>query len=380
MDLFNFGENNFGSFGGFGDSGDSGFGVNSSDFFLSSKERKEEKKKAEKAEKDAQKKAEQEKVAEKKKAEAKAKAKDMDIPYPFVVIARGFRKEYEGEGTIKISEVWDNLLEEGYDQFKIDGFKMVYHELSKTVYVSDGLILSTPNDTLVKMEDGVTVADGMLKATFEIGDFEGMDEDEISVGELIKKWVSINPNYEGCTMHYDPEVNVAYPVFSPLVEPSFIKRKYDSYIKEGCLVMESYDSYQDARSSLKGLLTDIKIDNVSLKLLEGKRNFFVSYDASSEAYTRGGGATTSNVKTKKVEEKYSLPLTVFVTTWGATHELTSEDFGGKEKITKEELKKVMKNRDSLFGDSSRRMDTYYDKENNRLSVMFIKIPNRTCGN
>ena len=66
------------------------------------------------------------KNGKKKKSSNKSNGKDEDVKLPVTVIARGFEKNLEGSGTMKLSEVGKKLIEEGYHQFEIPGMAFFY--------------------------------------------------------------------------------------------------------------------------------------------------------------------------------------------------------------------------------------------------------------
>ena len=358
----------FGGFGGF-EGFDESFG--DEDSFLSPKEAK--------AKAVAEKKAavEAKKAEEKaKKAEAKAKAKkpagDVPVKLPVTIKARGFAYELAGEGEMKLSEIRSKLLELGYDQFHISTMGLYYLERTACVYVTDSSVVSSDKETLVDLseEKNVTVCDGQLKATFTLADFEGKEADEVSLADLTAAWVAVNPSYKGCSLAYNEASATAYPVLKTVEEKNYSPAKYTGIVVEGnAQQLEDELPYKELFDSFKGVLSDMATDNVVMRLVESEEGYlFVSY-TSYKAYSPGGGVVTKTTS-KKVEEKYPLPLTLYVVTWGDSYPLTPEMFGGKEKVTLSEIKKVMAEKEPIFADEKRSLDTYYRPEDNRLSVGF----------
>lgn len=355
----------FGGYGGFSNSD-----VSATDFFMSPKEAKE-KKKAEEKEAAAKKKKEE---AAAKKATPKKPVNDREVELPVEVIGRNIHYRVDGTGKRKLSEINNELVEKGYLQFSIPAMGLFYHEASNIVFVVDSAVTKEfKEDIIVDLKDGITVCDGMLQAELTMDDFEGMEEDEISLKHIIDKWVSINPSYAGCGMAYNEESSVFYPVLKELTEKDYKEKIHSlsSYLKRTVTYdVEEEKDYPSLLKELEPMLTDFGTDKVKVMIQYGSGNhFFVSY-VSNEAYRVN---TSSSVKKDKkvVEKKYNLPVTLFVVTWGAVYELTSEMFDGKEKVTFDEIKKVMATKERMFADSSRKIDTYYDEANNKISVMFV---------
>ena len=343
--------------------------IGAEEFFLSPKEAKAKAAAEKKAEAEAKKKAEKEKKAE---AKSKKPVNDCEVELPVQVKARGFNCMVPGEGKVKLSEIRKKLLELGYDQFKISSMGLFYHERSKNIYVCDNSVVSSLPDTFVTMKEGatVTVCDGLIKAEFTLENFDGKEADEVSVADLIAAWVAVNPMYKGCKLAYDEASATAYPVLDGVEEKNFNPQKYTDIVVEGnSQVIEEESSYKELYDSFKGVLTDMASDNVSLKLYEAESGYlFVSY-ASYKAMSNSSVAVKSTPK--KVEQKYKLPLTLFVVTWGGSYQLTSEMFGGKEKVTIKEIRKVMEPVEPIFADESRKVDAYYREKENTLSIMFV---------
>ncbi len=351
-----------GSFGGFPSST-----MSASDFFMSPKEAKEKKKEEDKKAKEETKKAE---AAKKKTSKA---VNDAEVNLPVTVVGRNIYESFPGEGKKKLSEIRKELVEKEYKQFLIPQMGLSYHEASSTVYVVDSSVFKeNDEETHVDIDEGVTVCDGLLQAVFNSGDIDKEDE-EVSVADIIEQWTAINPSYKGCGMHYDIVNRVCYPVIKECMEKDFEKelKHISSYLRASSASdMEEEKTYKDFVSQVEPMLTDYGTDKVKVALqYNGGGTLFVSYNASS-CYKAGGAAVATETK-KKVEKKYKLPLSLFVVTWGANYNLTPDMFEGKEKVTIDEIKKVMASKERMFADSSRKMDTYYDEANNKISVMFI---------
>lgn len=353
------------NFEGFG-----GFEMDVDDFFKSPTVEKKEKAKKGSAKK------------EKSKSAGKGKSSfDCQVSLPVVIKARGFETTMEGEGEKKLSEVYEWLLENGYDQFKVSGMKLFYHKLKKTVYVSDESVFASPDNTLVDFgkHDVIVVADGQLKAEFNLEYFDGKEADEVSVFDVVQAWIDVNNDYTGCSLCFDAESGVGYPVFKDRGKKAFDDKDGKAFflIHGGSHEEVDVETYDELMKQLKGSegINGMSTDKMDMEVYSSEHTLalFVTYHGySSSCYSKKSGASSSG-KTATVETKYKLPLTLFVATFGETWILTPENFGGKEKITLDELKDFMAKEKGqrIFADKSRKMDSYYNEEENRLSVMFV---------
>lgn len=322
--------------------------------------------------------------AKKEKAKSAGKGKsgyDCEVSLPVAVKARGFETTMEGDGVKKLSEIYDWLLENEYDQFKVPGMKLFYHKMKKTVYVTDENVYASKADTLVdfSQHDTIVVADGLLKAKFRLDDFDGKEEDEVSVSDVVDAWVKINPAYAGCSLSFHAESGVGYPVFSDKGMKAFDDKEGKAFylIHGGSheeVDAETYDELEKQLRENEGI-NNFSADKVDIVVCSAEDSLalFVTYKCyASSCYSKNGNSNSA-AKAATVEKKYKLPLTLFVATFGESWVLVPENFGGKEKITLDELKDFMaKEKDQrIFADKSRKMDSYYNEEESRLSVMFV---------
>lgn len=343
----------FGSSFGFGD-----------DFFEAPEPKKKENGKTSSKEKASK--------AEKKDEKGNKDSKsDLDVALPVVVKARNFAVTLDGEGSKKLSAIWDELVVQGYRQLEIDGcFNLTYVESLQTVFVCEKTNSATDNDTAVELSGNkkVTVCDGMLQAEFSLDNFIGKEADEVSLLDVAFAFAQINPAYEGCRLAYDGEKQICYPVLGKMEEKDFENTGLQAIIKEGNSEVLSMESYKDIVGCYGQMGS--KTTKVDVVLQKGGNNTgFISFVGYS-GFSKTADSKSKKAK-KKVEEKFKLPLTVTISNWGEIFSLSESDFEGKQKVTLEEIKKNLGNKHKIFKDTSRKMDYYYDENAARLSIMFI---------
>lgn len=350
-------------FGGFFD-----FGTNSEDFFnVGGKPKKEEKKESKKESTKA-------KSSDKtKKASAgkgnKAGTCDCDVTLPVTVKGRGFRHLVDGSGSMKMSELADKLIEAGLKHIMLPNIGLFYIAETSTVYVTDNSVSATAKETMVVFDDEnseVTVADGYLQSTFTAADFEGKELDEVSLADLAAKFASVNPEYEGCELLYDEKCNVAYPVIKRIYANQTFEEDSITVIVNG--ERQTFEGGLD----VNGLCAKIAdaLGGAEAYLAQLGDVYFLSYSNGKEKYyAKNSTVVVGNAK--KVEKKYNLPLDLYIVTWNMHYNLTPDMFGGKEKITQDELIEEMAKRERMFADKDRKVDFMYNEETHMLSCMFV---------
>ena len=342
------------------------WGMSLESFFGSAEPAKKEKKK-----KADSKDSTSKKDAKKSNEKSGSKGKDEEVKLPVTIIARGFETKLEGTGSIKLSEVAKRLIDDGYNQFEIPGMALHYLDTLNIIFVVDGNVKGADEDTAVDLSDGktVTVIDGLLTATFSAEDFSEKEEDEITAGDVALRFAMVNPNYQGCKISYNEGCCYCYPVFDKY-EFSKISIPMQMMYKG---TMEEYqqDEYTDLKVLKESLFGPLPA-KLSINIAKtGKAGAYAISFNSAGSYHVVEASGSQNGSKKKVEIKYQLPLELYIVTFNCFYDLKPEQFDGKEKVTLEEIKKYMADKQSMFADNSRRLDVLYNKEMNRLAVMFV---------
>ena len=307
----------------------------------------------------------------KKESKKGSNGKDEEVKLPVTVTGRGFEKIIEGSGVLKLSDVAKRLIEEGYHQFEIPGMALYYVEDMKQVFVVDGKVNGADDDTAIDLSDGksITVIDGLLTATFTADDFLEKEEDEITAGDIAKRFALVNPYYEGCKISYKEGSDYCYPVFE-----NYEYGKIN--IPMQLMVKGSMEEYQQDESSDCNALKDSLFGKLPVKLSlsiakTGKSNVYAVAFTSIDSYQIREVEGTSGKGVKKVETKYPLPLELYIVTFNCFYHLEPEHFDGKEKVTLEDIKAYMADKQRMFADKSRKLDVLYNEEMKRLAVMFV---------
>ncbi len=344
------------------------FGTDSDDFFNVGVKPKKEEKKVSKQESVKEKTKEKTKKASAGKGN-KAGTYDCDVALPVTVKGRGFRHLMNGTGTIKMSELADKLIEVGLKHIMLPNIGLFYIAETSTVFVTDSSVVADDAETMVLFDDEnseVTVADGYLQSSFKVSDFEGKELDEVTLADLANKFALINPEYEGCKLLYDAACNIAYPVIDRIYANALLEEETVTVIVNGeRQVFEGGLNVNELCKKIAGVL-----GGAEAYLAKTGSMYFLSYTHGKEKYY-AKNATVVVKNAKKVEKKYVLPLDLYIVTWNMHYTITSDMFGGKEKVTQGEVIAEMAKRERMFADKDRKVDFMYNEEQHMLSCMFV---------
>ena len=325
---------------------------------------------AEKAEEKAEKKA-PEKKAE-KKAPSKAKksvAKDVEaeekISYPVTVKMPYKTLVLEGSGETTVKAVLAELFKQGYKEIAL--FNKIVNE--GILYIGAG-VMTSPADrkSAVSLKNPVTICIGELRCEYNSTHFNG--EEEIALEEVVEKFTAENPRFSGAEWLFDPEVAVITPIFKGFPDKTTEK----DAVAQG---MESLSVF-GVKAKLSAE-SETEIKNLPEEIGDGYTYLFGQIDKvlfatiklpgkASSVTVRDEWKVNKDAKREKIKEKFALPLKLWLYNFNQERELTAADFGGKEKVTEDEVKKYLKDDISAFADDNRSFDFIYSKSQNTLSV------------
>lgn len=314
---------------------------------------------------------------EKKPAAKKETSKCFSVKLPVTVLARGFRYEIadEGTGSMEISQVFKELYDAGYVEVSIDGISCAYDDEKGILYITTNGLLSDDENTLVEFKEGViTVVDGMHKCELSLDSFSGKDEDEITVLDVSERWIATDGRYQGCRLVIADMY--AYPCFNAdLAAEAQINLPCDILVNGEWITLSDGDFAVDVVHSsdvIKKLAGEA--NNAVEMVLYSNANqsaYFLGYKQKKAASVKKGCVTSSKGAKKVAQEKYALPLQVFIATFGRTYNIGPDDFEGKSKVTLQNVRNHFKSVHKIFADESRKLDAIYIEEENLLSLNFI---------
>lgn len=343
-----------------------GWDFENEDFFNAAEKKAEPSKKTQSAKKETKAAGEAAKKQEKEKPDY-----NCDVTLPVKVLARNFVADIEANTVMKLSDVCEELIRQGYSQMLVPGMELFYQKDMNTIYVSDAKIVASNGKMQVfeEEENSLLIADGQLKCELTKDDFPDKDYEEITLDDVISRWCAINTQYEGCQMYFDAEQLLLYPVIKN--NPSSDVVSNMEIIVNGTrteINRETFTEIKDMKDLVKQLAGDM--GRAKAQIFKTSAAYFLSYDSGKEkAYCRKKAVSAKAVK--EVETKYPLPLTLYVVTWNERYELTREMFDGKAKVSKEEITKFMAQSEKMFADKERKADYIYNEDKNLMSCMFM---------
>lgn len=292
----------------------------------------------------------------KKKAPAKPAAKK-DLTGPVTVKGCGWSTEY-GDAGAKYSgeDVAKGLYDLGYKEVVAATLKYkdnVFYVLTQ----GEG---KASDDTL-STKGGVTLILGQAACSLSAEQC-GVEEEDFSLFDACEKFASIVPEFEGCALKFKAAAGVAVPVFSKKADVAKLdpNKEYQLWNSDGM-------------KSLTG--ADISAFYQGYVLYESDKGIlFPQPDVE-----KGAHVTTLDVKAlglkdtkeKKVEERYRLPVKICLSNYNQVMEVTSEQFGGREYIMKDDVLNYLRPMYRAFRSSTRKFDLCYNKPSGELAVSII---------
>lgn len=315
---------------------------------------------------------------EQKKEKAKAKkpvAKDekkdkpVSVNLPVTVYGRSFIVENFGEGTMTLDELKVKLATELYAEIGTDAMVLQYQADKSRVFIGIKRGLEPTDfgddDTAYEVDASWKICDG--GKVYQVVQEE--DESLMCLDNVWKRFTECFPEYATYLPYCDETACVIVPIPE---ENKLVKIPTPAQ----CCVLNAFGKSITAENGIDvGVIrsldgNDGKPVEIQYAVYEnGVHDYELCVYANSKV-TSSSVKAGSNSK-KEAKEKYKLPVTCFMATWGATFELTSSDFDGKEEVTQDDIKKHFTPMYSIFADEKRKASYIYVKETNTLSIAFI---------
>lgn len=320
--------------------------------------------------------AEEPKKAEVKKTESKkatstsaTKAKKTStggrkLDGPVTVFGTGWKYVFGEAGkTYTPAEVLKAAYDAGYRSIVSCSSALRYKkdaDVNNALFLKDISTTETGGDTNAAE---VTVNLGQKSAEFGPANFEGKEQEEITLDDVCKEFIKLNPEFKGCSLAYTAGAKVALPVFDKKAadlkdeKSETVKIWSDSENLEFSLpeaqalyTSDSYELYKSGAGVYFAMPTIKGGEYVSIS-----KDFFGIAD----------------VKAEKAKEFYKLPAKIWLEQYGQSIEVESSMFGGKEKITKDDVINFLKPNYKAFQSKSRQFDAFYDDEQGLISIYMV---------
>lgn len=306
-------------------------------------------------------------TAKDKKELAKEQKAETLVKLPVNVYGRNFLIENFGEGEKTLAELQRMLSGESlYPELRSKAFISFYQEDTASVYIG---IKSGLHAADWQGEDGKEQLDFTYMICDGSSRFQMDDEGDISLEDLWRRFIQCFPEYETYSPYVDKEAGIIIPLPNEKERIS-IPTENQSVILYALGESITCDNGIDMQvvRSLAGFSkkpADIQYEFYQDGVNDVRLCIFAKSGSSSSVAASKKGVTLED------KDEYSLPLTCFMATWGASFSLTSDDFGGKEKVSQNDIKKHFEPMYSIFSDKSRKASYIYVKETNTLSIAFF---------
>ncbi len=328
--------------------------------------------------------------ANKKKAE-KGKS-DRELTLPVHVYGMGFevivtaREEEAENATITSAELLKRLDELGYPEV-LNCHRALFIPENETstayIVVGQNIFTAVSEDTLVDLSDDkqVIFAYGMQKIMFAADMFEGTDLDEITVKMLTDKIIEYMPKFSGATMCYDIESNTIVPLWKSsniLSAKQVISLPASVSFLENTVTMTEDDiENPTAKKVLDFLCKKISKTGLDFKLAQSENEeLFVVMEATSKISSSSNDKRNKGATTQKKKEKFQLPFTVYLTMNGHRELLTPEMFGGKEKITGDDITAFYSGKFSIFKSAEKKKGLHFTFDSTAKILSVDSTPGR----
>ncbi len=287
------------------------------------------------------------------KAEGASSKKLMKVETPVTVVGDGWSRTVGEGGKMSVADVVKTLITQGLKMAALCSYSLS----GNTLFASSIRESASSDDDLIA-GGAVTVQLGEVSCDISHTMFDGMDEDELTVYDVTEKFVELHPEFSGCSLRYHAGLSVATPVFSDkasLPKEGSVRIWSEGEIKE-YLAGEAtalFEGYSFGKSGdLYFPRKELQKGEKSIRLTD--EDLSIPKDLHKQAV-----------------EKYHLPVQLFLENFGIRKEITSGDFDGKEKITKEDLLDYLKPQFKAFSSPGRNIDIFYDKAHKILGVALI---------
>ena len=293
--------------------------------------------------------ADETKAAAAKTTTTKKAPKSYDAPIK--VIGNGWETQIGEPGTkLTGDKICKALYEAGYHEVLVASISIT-KKAPFTVYVNTvGGHATSDDDALCE----VTVGLGQFKVSLNKDNFEGLDEKEISVFDVAEKFYELYPDFAGCSLSVHNGDKYATPVFEKSVK-----------VKKG----QNYRVWTD--EGIKELSGDSILESGATAYKSNTDVYFLAYNQSKDIDRIICPKIVEQVSSKKAQEIYRLPLTLWLETYGKKAELKSENFDGKTSLTQEEIKDYLKQYYRIFKSSNHQISFNYDRNSSTLGIAIV---------
>lgn len=311
-----------------------------------------------------------------KKAKSTHKGEDTQVEAPVTCIGDNFRVTLEDVHSV--GDCVNELVRLGYKEILI---MPVCSLVGKNTLFFKQTKVGVPENRRIDLPVIICAGENRMELTAD--DFPDLDPDEISAEIVMEKWIANNPAYEGCGLVYEPKCAVAAPTMPDKKLDK--KKEYELPMKItlfgevitvtnedlGIIGKTKAEAVQDYICSKYSL----NMDDTELLLMDNGEIFFAEYNCKAKKkdiyFDTKAFYVNENASLSEVSEKYALPFTLYMANFNYSIKLTSNEFGGRNKVGREDVLKIAAKYCPTLQSSDRKADILYLREKNIVSVAAI---------
>ena len=282
---------------------------------------------------------------------------------PVTVFGTGWKYVFGEAGkTYTPAEVLKATYDAGYRSIACASSALRYKkdaDVNNILFIKDIGTPSTEGDTAAGSK--VVVNLGQKSVEVESSAFEGKDAEEITLDDVRDKFVELCPEFKGCNLAYSAAAQAALPVFDKKTELKDVKDDTLKFWTDGEMLEYSLSEATALYADYEVYKSEAGIYFASPTLKKDSEYVSISRDFFGLA----------DVKATKAKEFYKLPAKVWLEQYGQRIEIDASMFGGKEKITKDDVINFLKPNYKAFQSKSRQFDVFYDDEQGLISVYMV---------
>ncbi len=322
------------------------------------------------------------KTTTKKKTASKSGKKDIKVKCPVTVKGPNFTMRVEsanGSFTPTLTEVSESV----YERFKeVAVLVPIYDEKEGVLYYAIPDTKISKNDIKDELGSSVNISKNSVCVSF--GEIQGeydstfLEDEEVSLGDVARVFCENgNVEFAKASWLYVPKALIVMPYATSYPE----RTKENELLANGITHISVCGEVREVNPNGELSLTELAEMSFEEGEFRKKCSFLfgrigdvlhiflktsVKYEIM-DSFVKDKSATG-----KKLEERYILsdekPLNLWLYNFNINRVVTPAAFGGKTKITKQDVVNYLMEDISAFGDAERGVDTIYDKTSNTLSI------------
>ena len=291
------------------------------------------------------------------------------VSLPVTCKGRNWSYTIDGFGTKTINEVLADLYAAGIVEVSHKDVNPIADEKSlknQTLYFTSPTKESKSSLSVFSFKKDMIVADGMEQMPLTPEMFSGMDLEEISVFHVQELWEKGFSVYENLGLNFCSSSNVAIPVIAKSLGVNDTTKLPADIVISGEKTPIKIGLFDPMEVTVSDITKEYFPGlNVTIKCI--KDTLYCEYTGKVVTGLKKPGLI-NGAKEVVAKELITLPCQCYFVTLNQTFELSSEMFGGKNKITSGEIIELLRKTYALLRNKDRHIEVVYAREQSLVSV------------